>query len=247
MSQQPLKHALVTGATSGIGLAIAESLLGDGCFVHLNYAHNEERAKSVASRLASFGSNFSFIRADLSEYGSISKIVAALQDGRTPLKYLVLNYGATDRAPFNEIAIEDWELVMRANVNVPFFLVQALHNAGQFAQGASIICISSLMASVPHSVSVSYGVSKAAMSAMCQNLAKFLAPSNIKINAVEPGFINTTWQSEKPPDQRGRIEVKTALGRFGEPQEVAAMCLAVMKNTYMTGAVVPISGGYGQL
>jgi len=247
MSQPPLKRALVTGATSGIGLAIAEALLGDGCFVHLNYAHDEERAKGVASRLASFGSNFSFIRADMSDYGGISKIVAALQDGGTPLTYLALNYGATDRAPFSEIAIRDWEHVMRANVNVPFFLVQALHNASLFAHSASVLCISSLMASVPHSVSVSYGVSKAAMSAMCQNLAKFLAPCNIRINAVEPGFIDTPWQSEKPPDQRGRVEAKTALGRFGEPWEVAAMGLEVLKNTYMTGAVVPISGGYGQL
>jgi NAD(P)-dependent dehydrogenase (short-subunit alcohol dehydrogenase family) len=245
MSQPPLKRALVTGATSGIGLAIAEALLGDGCFVHLNYAHDEERAKSVASRLAPFGNNFGFIRADLSEYGGISKIVAALRDGGTPLTYLVLNYGATDRAPFIEIAIEDWERVMRANVNVPFFITQVLHNASLFAPTASILCISSLMASVSHSVSVSYGVSKAAMSSMCQNLAKFLAPSDIRINAIEPGFIDTPWQKEKPADQRGRIESKTALGRFGEPEEVAVMCLAVLKNTYMTGAVVTISGGYG--
>lgn len=245
MSRLELKRALVTGSTSGIGLAIAEALLGDGCFVHLNYAHDEERAKSVATRLARFDGNFDFIRADLSKYGAIPQIIAALQDGGIPLTYLVLNYGATDRTPFNEVTIEEWERVMRSNVNAPFFFVQALHNAGLFAPCASILCMSSLMASVPHSVSVSYGVSKAAMSAMCQNLAKFLAPKNIRINAVEPGFIDTPWQSEKPLDQRGRIESKTALGRFGEPQEVAAMCLAVLKNTYITGAVIPISGGYG--
>jgi NAD(P)-dependent dehydrogenase (short-subunit alcohol dehydrogenase family) len=245
MSQPPTKRALVTGATSGIGLAIAEALLSDGCFVHLNYAHDEPRAESVASRWAPFGSNFGFIRADLSGYGGISAIVAALQDRGNPLTHLVLNYGATDRAPFNEVTIEDWERVMRANVNVPFFLIQCLQNVGLLAKGASILCVSSLMASVPHSVSVSYGVSKAAMSAMCQNMAKFLAKADIRINAIEPGFIDTPWQKEKPPEQRERIEAKTALGRFGKSEEVANLCLGVMKNTYMTGAIVPISGGYG--
>ena len=101
------------------------------------------------------------------------------------------------------------------------------------------------MASVPHAVSVSYGVSKAALSSLSSNLVKFLAPEGIRINTVEPGFVDTPWQKGKPEEQRLRIEAKTALGRFAKPEEVADICLATLKNTYLTGSIIPVSGGYG--
>jgi NAD(P)-dependent dehydrogenase (short-subunit alcohol dehydrogenase family) len=240
-----VKHALVTGATSGIGLAIAESLLKDGCFVFINYAHDGNRADSVRARFSEYDERIAFAKADLSEYAGVDDLMAALQAAGVRLNYLVLNFGTTDRTPFGEIAVEGWERVMRANVNAPFFFIQGLHKAGLLAAGASILCVSSLMASAPHAVSPSYGVSKSALSALSVNLVKFLSPVGIRINAVEPGFVDTPWQKEKPPEQRARIEAKTALGRFAEPREVAEICLAILKNTYLTGAVVPIGGGYG--
>ncbi|MDR1320084.1 MAG: SDR family oxidoreductase [Gracilibacteraceae bacterium] len=238
-----MKYALVTGATSGIGLAIAEALLQDGCFVFLNYAHDAARVGNVRAQLAEYGERMGFIRADLAEYAGADAVAAALP--AAGLTYLVLNVGLTDRTAFGAVTAENWERVMRANVNVPFFLIQGLYKAELFAPGASVLCVSSLLASVPHSVSVSYGVSKAALSALSGNLVKFLAPAGIRINAVEPGFVDTSWQKEKPPDQRARIEARTALGRLAEPAEVAAVCLAALKSTYLTGAVIPISGGYG--
>jgi 3-oxoacyl-[acyl-carrier protein] reductase len=88
-------------------------------------------------------------------------------------------------------------------------------------------------------------VSKSALSALSLNLVKFLSPAGVRINAVEPGFVDTPWQKEKPLDRRAGIEAKIALGRFADPGEVADICLAVLKNTYLTGTVVPIGGGYG--
>lgn len=239
-----MNYALVTGATSGIGLAISETLLKDGCFVFFNYANDDKRADGIRSRLAGYSRRIGFIRADISEYTGIDNIEAALRKAEKKLKYLVINFGATDRTAFGEIAVETWERVMRANVNVPFFLIQRLFSSGFFADSASVLCVSSLMASIPHSVSVGYGVSKAALSALSVNLVKFLAPEGIRINTVEPGFVDTLWQKEKPDDQRSRITAKTALGRFADPEEVAGICLAVLKNTYLTGSVIPISGGY---
>ena len=240
-----MNYALVTGATSGIGLAVAEALLKDGCFVFLNYAHNDSRAEGISSRLAEYNGRIGFIRADLSEYAGIDDIEAALRKEGIKLTYLVINFGATDRTAFGEITVDKWERVMRANVNVPFFLIQRLFASELFAIGASVLCLSSLMASIPHSVSVSYGVSKAALSALSVNLVKFLASAGIRINAVEPGFVDTPWQKGKPEDRRSRIASKTALGRFAEPEEIADICLAALKNTYLAGSVIQISGGYG--
>ena len=240
--------ALVTGATSGIGLAIARALLlKEGCFVYLNYANDRERAERVCAQLESHRGRFELLRADMSSYDGANSIMAELKCRDIGLRYLVLNFGLTDRSPFGSITVEGWERVMRANLNVPFFLIQSLHSAGILAAGASILCISSLMASIPHSASVSYGVSKAALSALCQNMVKFLAPSGIRVNAIEPGFIDTPWQSEKTPDHKKRIQARTALGRFGEAREIADMSLAVLKNPFLTGTVVPMGGGYGFL
>jgi NAD(P)-dependent dehydrogenase (short-subunit alcohol dehydrogenase family) len=240
-----MKYTLVTGATSGIGLAIAKILLEDGCFVFINYAHNEKRAQTLQSELADYSSQVEFVKTDLTEYTGIDSIETIIKKTGIKLTYLVLNVGITDRTLFGEVTVDHWERVMRTNVNVPFFLIQRLFASGLLAETASVLCISSLMASIPHSVSISYGVSKAALSALSRNLVKFLAPAGIRINAVEPGFVDTQWQKEKSPDHRARIEAKTALGRFAEPQEVAEVCLATLKNTYITGAVIPISGGYG--
>jgi len=241
-----MKFALVTGATSGIGLAIAESLLRDGCFVYMNYAHDSNRADSVMSRFSEFSTQMAFIQADLSEYPGIDEIAEVIQNSGNKLAYLVINFGMTDRTPFEEVDVRAWKRVMDSNVSIPFFLIQKLFTSSLFADDASILCISSLMASIPHSVSVSYGVSKAALSALCINLVKFLSPAGIRINAVEPGFVDTPWQKLKSPDQRARIEAKAALGRFAEAQEIADICLAALKNTYLTGAIIPVSGGYGQ-
>ena len=240
-----MKYAFVTGSTSGIGLAIAEEFLKDDCFVYINYAHDDRRADEARMQLTNISGTFDIIRADLSDYIGINDIEVALRKSGTKLSYLVINYGLTDRTAFGEITVDGWEKVMRANVNVPFFLIQRLFTSELLTDDASVICLSSLMASIPHSVSVSYGVSKSALSALSKNLVKFLAPLGIRINAVEPGFIDTPWQKEKPHDQRSRIESKTSLGRFGQPDEVADICLSVLKNTYLTGATIQISGGYG--
>ncbi|MCL2078873.1 MAG: SDR family oxidoreductase [Oscillospiraceae bacterium] len=239
-----MKYALVTGATSGIGLAIAEIMLKNGYFVFLNYSRDKSRADSVYSQFSQYNNQMSFIKADLSEYPGVEEIAEVVQKKNVRLSYLVINFGMTDRSPFGDVSIDNWDRVMRANVSVPFFIIQKLAALNLFADDASVLCVSSLMASIPHSVSVSYGVSKAALSALSMNLVKYLAPLGVRINAVEPGFVDTPWQQEKTHDQRERIIAKTALGRFAEPREVAEICYAILENTYLSGTVFPISGGY---
>lgn len=235
-----MKRALVTGSTSGIGLSIAEKLLSEGFFVYMNYAHNDENAERAMETLFQYKDRFEIIKADLSEYEGVEDISSRLRS--IELSYVVLNCGVTDRSPFHEITPESWGRVMDTNLNIPLFLLQKLY--GRIEEGGSVLCISSLMGSKPHSMSLSYGVSKAAMSALCQNLVKVFKEKKIRINAIEPGFVDTPWQKNKPPEIRNSIENKIALGRFGEPEEIADAVWMTLTNGYINGAVIPVCGGY---
>lgn len=237
-----MDYALVTGSTSGIGLAIARKLLQDDLFVYLNYAHNEENAEKALKEANHISAHCALIRANLSEYSGAETLVKRVVESDIKLKYLVLNCGITDRTPFQKITQDSWNEVMDTNVNIPFFILQGLFDS--LADNGSVICMGSLMATIPHSVSISYGVSKAAMSALCRNMVKVLAPRGIRINTVEPGFVNTPWQNEKPDSLKDRIASKIALRRFAEAEEIAEICFSVLKNGYINGAVIPADGGY---
>ncbi len=96
----------------------------------------------------------------------------------------------------------------------------------------------------PHAVSLSYGVSKAAVHALTKNLVKSLAPVGIRVNAVAPGFVDTDWQKGKPAEIRQSIESKIALGRFCTPEEIADVYKMVIENQYLNGEIITVDGGY---
>ncbi|MCL2048515.1 MAG: SDR family oxidoreductase [Defluviitaleaceae bacterium] len=235
-----MDYALITASTAGIGFAIAQKLLKQGCYCYINYAHNDERAEVASKKFSEISNNFCILKADLSDINGVKTIIEGVKN--TPLKYVVLNCGITDKTPFGEITHKNWSKVFDSNVNMPFFLMQGLYDSME--NESSIVLISSILGRHPHAMSVSYGVSKAAMSALCQNMVKILAPKKIRINALEPGFVDTDWQKEKPQAQRANIENKIALGRFAEPNEIADMCYNVLCNTYINGSIIPICGGY---
>lgn len=236
-----MEYALVTASTAGIGYAVAERLLQEGYFCYINYAHDDVRANVASKRLSDISHNYKVIKADLSCIEGVEDLVKNMDDG-AKLSYLVLNCGITDRTPFKEITLENWNNVINTNLTMPFFLLQGLFY--YIKEGGSVVLISSILARYPHAASISYGVSKAALNALCQNMVKILAEKKIRINTLEPGFVETNWQKDKPPDQRFRIENKIALGRFAQPHEIADMCYSVLSNTYINGAIIPMCGGY---
>lgn len=237
-----MEYALVTASTAGIGYAIARRLLAEGHFCFLNYAHDDRRAQELRRGLASVRDRFRIVKADLSRIEGADVLIRRVQEEGVKLSHLVLNCGATDRTPFGGITPEAWNRVFDANLTVPFFLLQGLYDS--IMKAGSVVMISSLMGRVPHASSISYGVSKAAVSALCRNLVKATADKQIRVNALEPGFVDTPWQKDKPQEQRRRIESKIALGRFAAPEEVADFCYSMLHNTYINGACVPLCGGY---
>ena len=223
-----MKYALVTGSTRGIGHAIANRL--------------EENGYSVFRNGRSADDGPQFIQADLSTLDGVNILADAVL-GKVPmLDCVVLNAGATCRKGFLEIGYSDWQSVMDTNVNMQFFLIQRLFT--RITDGGSVVLISSAMSLKPHATSVPYGVSKAAVNMLAQCMVKEFAPRRIRINVVCPGFIDTEWQKEKPGWLREKIESKTALKRFGTPEEIADACLGLIENSYINGNILQVDGGY---
>ena len=134
------------------------------------------------------------------------------------------------------------ESVVNMNITTPLFLIQRF--LPLLKSGSNIIFTGSSMAIFPHSVSISYGITKSAVHAMVKNLVKFLIPFNIRVNCVSPGFVDTEWQKDKPSDVRENIKSKISLKRFATPEEVASVYLFILESHYLNGEIITIDGGY---
>lgn len=238
------RQALITGGTKGIGAAVARRLVREGDQVLLTYSSDDEAALATQRDLQELNPDISvqIVRADATDLTSIDVLVDAVAALQAPLDVLILNAGITDRSPFHEMELDAWRRVFDANVHFPTFLIQRL--LPHFADGASVVLTGSLMGIHPHSVSLSYGVTKATGHALVKNLVKFLSPRGIRINAVAPGFVDTEWQKTKPAEIRASINSKIALGRFCDPDELADAYLTLIDNTYLNGEILTIDGGY---
>ncbi|MBN2598684.1 MAG: SDR family oxidoreductase [Marinifilaceae bacterium] len=238
-----MKYAFVTGSTKGIGKAIGIKLLQKGYFVVFNYYKSENGAELLEAEIdVQYSDYYAILKADLSDLNQVETVVTKLKQLLPKIDLLVFNAGLTDRNSFGEIKQKDWLTVFNANVNVPFFLMQEL--LPSITKGGNIIFIGSMLGNIPHSVSVSYGVTKSAIHSLVKNMVKFLSKDKITINAIAPGFVDTDWQKEKPDWLREKITKKIALERFGRTEEIALLCYQITQNKYLTGQVIQLDGGY---
>jgi len=231
-----MKNALVTGSTRGIGLQIGLDLLKSGYSVYFN--GRKEPTPELQTGVGSFLLNF--IQADCSSIGSIDTI--ANQIPPTGLDALILNVGMTDRTTMAHMSLGNWNTVLRTNLTIPMFLIQRLYPSLNY--NSKIIFITSISGIVPDSVSIPYGVSKAAANMLVKYLAKELAHKKINVNAIAPGYTMTGWHQNKPQDQLARIANKTLLNRFGTPKEISSVVQMLIKNDYITGQILQVDGGF---
>lgn len=237
------KSALVTGGTKGIGKAVSSRLLKEGWDVIVNYTHDDAAAeKTLGEFNILYPGRVSLLKADISDLKSILVIHDFIQEREIFLDAVVLNAGLTDRSDFTNINIEDWNKVFNANVHFPVFLLQKLYS--RINPGSSITFTGSLMAIQPHSVSLSYGVTKASVHALVKNLVKFFAEKDIRVNGVAPGFVESEWHKNKPQEIRNKITSKIALKRFSETEEIADVFYMLIENKYINGEIIVCDGGY---
>lgn len=237
------KFALITGGTKGIGKAVAQILAKAGYNLILTYGNDVEAAQFVQAEFTErFNTEIFILQADITSEKSIQVIFDFLESKDIRLFSLIFNAGITSRTRFEDIKQEEWERVFYANVHFPVFLLQKI--LSRIEIGGNVLFTGSLMGVYPHSVSLSYGVTKSAMHALVQNLVKFMAPYKIRVNAIAPGFVDTDWQKTKPAEIRRNIENKIALERFCDPDELAEIYKLIVENNYLNGEIITVSGGY---
>lgn len=241
------KVAVVTGASKGIGAAIAKYLADEGASVVVNYASSKEAAEHVVAEIAAKGGKAVAVQANVAEKAEIHRLFDETEKAFGRLDVLVNNAGIYEFLPLEEITAEHFHKHFNLNVlGLIFALQEAVKHFG--TDGGSIINISSVAATeTPPSASV-YSATKAAVDAITKSLSKELGPRNIRVNSINPGMVETEGVHAAgimESDFRKQIEAQTPLGRIGQPQDIAptAVYLASADSAWVTGETHYISGG----
>lgn len=245
------KVALVTGASRGIGRGIALRLAADGATVAVHYGSNRDLAEEVVREIRSDGGSAFAIGADLVCAGGIEALFEAL-DGRldgpafgTRIDILVNNAGIGQQIGIEETTAASLDEVLAINVKAPILVIrEALKRMND---GGSIINLSSAVTRIPLPNLLGYSVSKGAINTLTLNLAQELGSRGIRVNAIQPGIIDTDMNAETLQDQGGRAFAAglSVFGRWGQPADVAdiAAFLASSDSRWVTGQLIDASGG----
>lgn len=236
--------ALVTGASSGIGKAIALKLADEGCDVAINYSHNEAGAQEVANAIEEKGRRAMTVKADVSKPADVEAMVELVTGAWQGLDLLVNNAGVVRRGPLLEIDEAMWDQVIDVNLKGVFFCCQSAARWMVPRRRGVIVNISSMRGVEGGSNSAHYAAAKAGVIALTKTLARELAPL-IRVNSVAPGYVETRIQAGLSDEKRQAIIDETPLARFGHPEDIANVTafLASSDSAYMTGQTLLVDGG----
>jgi len=242
------KTALITGGTSGLGRQIAIAYAQQGAHVAI-FGTNLQRAKSVAEELqkerASSDQKVWFETVDVSQKGQVDEAVERLLKAWGSMDILVNCAGVTRDKLFMRMSEEDWDHVMNTNLKSVYNTCHAFVKPMMKARSGKIINVSSVIGLMGNPGQVNYAASKLGMVGMTRSLARELAPRNVCVNCIAPGFFNTPMTDKLTDEQKEGILSRVPMGRLGDPKEVAdvAVFLASEMSSYITGQVLPVDGG----
>ena len=238
------KIALVTGASRGIGRAVARQLAADGYAVGVNYRVRQDCADSLVSELTASGCRALALRADVADRAQVNDMVRRLEDVFGPVSLLVNNAGVAGQALFQDITDDLWHRYFAVNVDGAFHAIQAVLPAMLHAHEGCIVTISSIWGLRGASCEVTYSATKGALIALTKALAKELGPSNIRVNAVAPGVIQTDMCAHVDPAVIEGLRQQTPIERLGTPEDIARAMVYLADAEFITGQVLPVNGGF---
>ncbi|MEO8819776.1 MAG: SDR family oxidoreductase [Ginsengibacter sp.] len=249
------QSALVTGANSGIGEAVAIALANDGANVVVNYVTHPENADAVVKKIEGNGGNAIALKADVSKEEDVQQMFKQMFDKYGTIDILVNNAGIQKDSPLESMSLEDWRLVLDVNLTGQFlcsreatreFLRRGVVPERSCAAG-KIICMSSVHQVIPWSGHVNYAASKGGIQMMMKSMAQELAPKKIRVNGIGPGAIKTpinvtAWDT---PEAAEKLLTLIPYQRIGEPEDIGkvAVWLASDESDYLVGTTIFADGG----
>ncbi len=239
------RHALVTGASRGIGRAIALHLAAEGAAVALNFAGNVAAAEAVRKEIEGAGGKAILVPADVADETAATEMVEKTIDAFGAIDILVNNAGITRDGLLLRMKEEDWDAVLNTNLKGVFHCSKAAAKFMMKKRYGRIVNMASVVGLVGNSCQANYAAAKAGVIGFTKALAKELAGRGITVNAIAPGFIRSDMTDVLPDTVKETMLAGIPLGRAGEPEDVAkaALFLASDQAAYITGQVLTVDGG----
>ena len=242
--QDKQKIAIVTGASKGIGREVAKELAESGITVIANYNKSEEEAKKLQQELEEQNFKLEIFKADVSKREDVKKLVEYTIEKYGKIDILINNAGISEYKLFTDETDEDWDKLINTNLYSAFAMSQEVIPNMVHNKKGCIINISSIWGIVGGSLEVLYSISKAGLDGMTKALAKELGPSNIRVNSIAPGMINTKMNSKFTEKEIEEIKEEIPLERLGDSQDIAKCIKWLIEDNYTTGQVISINGGW---
>lgn len=231
---------LVTGASRGIGREIAKKLAEKGNIVIANYNKSEEQAQNLQKE----NNNIDIYKADVSKRDEVKQMIEFVLGKYGKIDVLVNNAGISENKLFTDITDEDWQKVINTNLYSAFCVTQEVLPNMINNKSGCIINISSIWGMVGASCEAVYSIAKAGIDAMTKSLAKELGPSNIRVNSIAPGIIDTDMNKNLTQEDIENIKNEIPLERIGKTIDISKCVEWLIEDTYTTGQIISINGGW---